>query len=268
MGAIIKLGADKLWLPGQVKPNGVPRIDWSHPLTRGLLFYAFDTGMDSVVDLVSGARGALQLGIVGRSAAANGAGVGYLGPASAQGSYLFHLTQLQGAFTNSSVACGSLTFGTTDVGVTPFSVSGTNYYVDFEEYYATTHISSFNGGPNGARWFGVQNNGNYLSMVCTFDGINANLYGNGSFQDGVACLAAVQSLDNTAQVSMGDYVNGNSGVGIPVNGMVLYGGVWGRLLTPTEITQLHLDPYCFLLPPLGPVQNVMAQVQLMGQVWM
>src|SRR5271155_1144739 len=53
MTALLKSFA-KLWTRGQVKPTGVPRIDWSHPLAQGLVFYGFDTGFGLIVDLVRG----------------------------------------------------------------------------------------------------------------------------------------------------------------------------------------------------------------------
>jgi hypothetical protein len=49
----LRLTSRALWIPGQVKPAGVPRINWSHPLARDLICYFFDTG-DDIVELVRG----------------------------------------------------------------------------------------------------------------------------------------------------------------------------------------------------------------------
>src|SRR5262249_12479116 len=43
------------WRSGQKKPfASIPRINWSHPLARGLVTYMYDAGGGVVIDLVTG----------------------------------------------------------------------------------------------------------------------------------------------------------------------------------------------------------------------
>ena len=58
----LRAGPASLWKNSQVKPTGIPRIDWSHPLTAGLIAYWWDLGNGRHIDLVSGHTTVLDTG--------------------------------------------------------------------------------------------------------------------------------------------------------------------------------------------------------------
>jgi len=59
---------------------------------------------------------------------------------------------------------------------------------------------------------------------------------------------SIQSVNSGDAICFGG--NSSAGIANPCAGAFIpYGAFWNRALSASEILQLHLDPYCFLLPP-------------------
>ena len=239
--------------PGQLKPNGVPRIDWTHPLARGLIFYAFDTGLGQVVELVSGLP---DLGQGSTTQPTNGmspfgAGKHFNGPSGF--SSRFALTNIVGSTPTFTVANASFTQPNSNDYCAPFSVQGSNCYFATEIDY-TDSILEFDAAAGEAVYLrpSFASANKFVSVAGTFTGALATFYCQGaSVGTSSSVTSSNQVLDNSAGVGFGDYWLGSSGSASPfgIYGLNYYGAIWNRALSAAEILQLHLDPYCFLLPP-------------------
>ena len=250
MTALLRVGPQRLWFPGQVKPNGIPRIDWTHPLANGLLFYAFDTGLGPPIDLAGGNIGVSQ----GSGSApttgvtANGTGLQY----NAGTSYVYTLASLGSQVpTSGTLACAFNTVAapTGGAGICNLSTSsGSEGYFDFEwnsvggggvQSYAAAGGNTFVGATGAS---GALNT--YISMVETEVANTAIQYLNGAQSASASATLPSPLINSASQVAIGDYV----GAGFPYKGFIPYVGVWSRALSAAEVLQLHQDPYCFLLP--------------------
>src|SRR5882672_11202103 len=77
------------WRFGQFKPYGsIPRIDWAHPITRGLVFYGYDVS-GVVIDLAYGLKPTIFTPAIPSISSRFGAGLKY---ASSGGRLVFPAT--------------------------------------------------------------------------------------------------------------------------------------------------------------------------------
>lgn len=241
----------------QWKRAGVPRIDWSHPLARGLLFYGYDTGFGGIVDLVSG-RGMKAVGTL-PSVGASPNGQGFLWNNSPAAYFSSDSTvQIGGPYT---VACAYIQTGTVGAYTRPFGRTalngGSQPFVnwDFEINDASTGQNkvTFNYDDGGvvttaATWSGNANNVFTSLLMSAFDAVskNINCYAQGA-------LVASHTYFNCSTSNTNDAIlfSGASAAASvsPFIGYVYYGAFWNRPLSAAEALRLHADPYCFLIYP-------------------
>jgi hypothetical protein len=266
---------------GQVKPYAsIPRIDWSHPLAKNLIFYGYDIG-GQVIDLVRGTIGTNVNTNVVRGMSQFGPGVQYPGtgiiapvefphtsaidnvtaavPYSFAAAY--YLTSAPGTGAGGGFGCfifgsndgGGFTDATIDVGRT-----GTAD-VDFcynDNQIAVTGLSTVN---------------KFHTALGVATGVSTQ---NNYFDGTLASTSAVNPSSNTHtahQPVYNEYQPGGASAGNGVPGFVYYGALWsGRALTAQDAQLLHQDPYCFLIYPEDDMFMVGASIVdiLMSQIWL
>lgn len=261
MAAILK-GQARLWFPGQVKPQGVPRIDWTHPLAAGLAFYGFDTGQGVIVDLVAGR---LSNPVPGATLAKTGAqnfGTGLTWNAS-DGRFFNADAAIQNAtaaanytfacqfFSTQAAAAGS---SAAIFGNSTGNGTGAQFNWSILQTASTTNIQAqVNSGGVGTIIGGsaaTASANTLYSLAGVVTGSNAAFYINAA---SVKTSTGLTVQDATANNVLVFSAAGNDAVRRPLNTgcMTPYGAFWSRALSQAELLLLHTDPYCFLLPPEG-----------------
>ena len=259
------------WRFGQNRPfSSIPCINWAHPLAAGLQYYLFDCGCGVVIDLVSGAQGALT---IAGSPTVGSISTSYIGTA-------YKFVAQPGVTTSWCVNLPSLPRGLTFGNTFPYS-------------YACGYIPTANAGSlfNPTILFTCADSGNntgpYYGMVgssltpCFGFGnttqtnstatLTANIYATGvgvaltsttgtgyAVQGLSAALFKVDSLTISSTATPAGVVpvfgDGTSGTGSNhiqgYNGFIFYAAAWQpRTLTQEEVRQLHDDPWCLLWYP-------------------
>lgn len=245
----------RLQRPGQQKPQGVPRIDWTHPLTQGLLFYGFDTGTGLILDLVSGRVMNTVGTLVGQKTTSNGTGIAY---STLQSNYFNSDTIIQAATAAPPWTCatGFQTSGALSNNAQIFSRTANN---SASQPFANWGFQA--SGGLGQR--GLVNNGGSLGTTATGAVPTTNVFSSlvmvarssstlGFYQDGAQVGADTTGL-SIASANTDDAIcfNGNSSASVvnPANNVVVFFGMFAaRAWSADEIVQLHRDPYCFLIP--------------------
>jgi hypothetical protein len=242
---------------GQMKRPGIPRIDRTHPLAQGLLFYAFDTGAGVVLELAGARPGAVVAGSVANPSVVTpwGYGLGW----SANGSLAF---SSDAAIRNATAAppwtaaCAYDMNATVGLQGTPFGrTANNNASQPFENWSFDTAVAG-----NGNTRFGWNNGGLFNTFTWTGQLQNAFTsvgivaasastvlnYAQGALVN-TATSQTVQSVNTTDSIG----ISGLSSAGLAgtFRGVVFYGGFWARALLASEILQLHFDPYAFLIFP-------------------
>jgi hypothetical protein len=239
---------------GQKKPwNSIPRLNWAHPLTKGMVFYGYDTGCGLVVELVYGLKSSLlNSPQPPPRPTAFGQGNKYV---SGGGSANFPATTGTNAMLANhpySIACAWYLTALPSLGFT--GIFGMN------ETGSTTDnaILLFGTASNDVQWAVANNNPtplaiNTINQYHTFLGTNSNptataqnIYFDGKLAGTTAIAAAATT---TAAQPIFNSNSGGAGAGNGVNGWVYYGIVWNRTISAAEARKLHDDPYCFLIYP-------------------
>ncbi|MGC2393841.1 MAG: LamG-like jellyroll fold domain-containing protein [Methylovirgula sp.] len=236
---------------GQVKPPGIPRINWAHPIAQGLILYAYDAGGNGLYDLVGGIP-FMPTGAPPRGVSALGAGYNF-----ASGKYF---SAPSTAIIRSVTAappwtCACAFPGYSYIsGATPFYRAGNHNsdepYVNWDFQY---DIFSANFGfllNSGGNVVQVGDNANvaasgFHSLVGVANsGSSASFFVDGA-NNGTTSGLTIESYNTLDDF----YLGGDDSGGDTWGSRVLYGAFWNRALSPAEILQLHLDPYCFLIFP-------------------
>jgi len=246
---------------GQIKPPGIPVINWHHPMSAGLIFYGFDSGDGSIHDLAGGRAPA---GYVSGSTIPP-IGTTYLGNAiSWQGSasYSFPPDAIIKSVTASGVftfACGYIKNGTVVSFSRPFGRTANNngnpsLNWDFEANWngngqATVRCQVDSSGAGTGidnSWTNAPANNVFVSILGTVGGGNGAWYAQGAL-GGTGSGLTVQSADTNSNILF----SGASAASVtnPFIGFVFYGAFWSRQLSSFEAMWLHYHPYSHLVFP-------------------
>lgn len=256
---LLQSTATRLLQRGQLKPSGVPRINWSHRLAQGLLFYGFDTGNGLIVDL---ARGLTQNQVPSTTVAGNtttqwGTGINWN---ASDARYFNSDAAIRNATANNnhSWACAYVQTGTVGSWTRPFGrtalqgASPPYLNWDFEinpsidpgqNVVIADAADGVGGNKTSGSWAGNANN-TFTSLLATFtSSTNYDFYTQGVYRNSNTVSARTSNDTNDAILFSGSSsaASGNSFAGV-----VFYGAFWNRTLGASEALQLHLDPYCFL----------------------
>lgn len=252
---------------GQYKPPGIPRINWQHPITNGLIFYAYDTGCGANPSGGFGGTGnyGVQPGIIelaqhriaflGGIAQSNtqlspfGSGIrynasyscGFVADTATRDLKVF--TAACGYFQTATQTGNNRCFGrTANNGSSPFlnwdweATAGGN--VNFNMLNSSSSIITV-ASP-------AQVSNKYCTVMTTNDNVTARAYFNGTQVGSTANANPVGINSGDALVMGGASVNATAA---PWTGLSFYGAYWKRTLTAAEAELLHYDPYCFLIYP-------------------
>jgi hypothetical protein len=241
------------WRYGQTKPFGsIPQINWGHPLAQGLLFYGYDTGAGTIVDLV-GSRKMNTVGTVdGTSSSVFGSGVLY----NVDGTRYFNSdAAVRQSFAQVSFGCAIFQTANTAANATPFGRVAENNssapYVNYD-FQATgpagyglfygDGVSSF----TGSATFSIAHNAFTSLLGVISGGGNYSYYGNGV----IVTISTGVTYGNDSNLDPITFSGGSNASALnPFPGFVYYGAIWNRALSAAEALTLHQDPYCFLWYP-------------------
>ncbi len=238
----------KIWKPwNQQKPRPNSKINWHNPLTRGLVFYVpLLEGAGAPRDYVKGLQASVGgiWGHVNAGASYNLAGarnvLGYRDIAVWPDSPPLDLT--------SAVSVAALcTRSATLAGANILSKS---HYVSESSNLGYQLLC----GAGGQEQFAVYNNNGSATYLMSGNSIAANqtLLATGTWISGSTNLYQNATLVTTKSITTMAAPVG-FGVQIGENGtdklMVHWAGIWNRVLTAREITQLTFNPYGFMAEP-------------------
>jgi Alpha-L-arabinofuranosidase B, catalytic len=241
---------------GHIKPPGIPRIDWRHPLAQGLVFYGFDTGTGLLIDLAAGRPASFVGTKAGIAPSAFGAGILWNNSNTA---YFLQDAAIEAATAagDYTAACAILPTNTSGLaaGALPFGRLIGNFTSPYYDW-----AFDFSGGQiygsllNSATYANIGNpvtisNDQFASLALTaVAGTSAAFYGNGAQSGSISTGLAIAS-NNSAGSNI--YLSGASSSSSirPFIGFVYYGAFWKRALSAAEIAALHADPYAFLIFP-------------------
>jgi hypothetical protein len=236
---------------GRFKPNGIPKIDYSHPLAVGLIYYAIDTGT-GIVELIG------QSGLV----FTNGTKPSYgTSPFGAGYKYTSLGAGLFGASLPSVVASvNTASFSTaTAIYITSLpSVSFTTPFGMDDASGGSWSALVLNNSANTDMCYSVENAnpgvvaGDTTNAFHTLVGVNTGTNAQTFYLDGA--VAATTTTTNTsghteAGPCFNNFTRGSIPGGNGIVGWIYYGAHWNRSLSATEAKLLHDDPYCFLVFP-------------------
>jgi len=244
------------WRYGWTKPFGsIPRINWGHPLTRGLLTYCYDVG-GPIIDLVGGGTGKIVASTthIARSVSPFGLGLKY-GATSSSDYFLMPVNRRISTFGNSvpyTIACATFYTGAPNINsvvVGPsdgssnqgpvFWIDGTNTFFAVVLNNANTHDFAQ-----------LRTTNTFQSWVCAAPSTTtATLYANGKLDSSLSGIATTQSITGMSNIFNNGNTGSNNYSGGAGNGLVYYYAGWNRVLTAAEALLLHSDPYCFLIYP-------------------
>lgn len=243
---------------GKTKPYGsIPRINWQHPLARGLVSYGYDAGFGPI-DLVTGGLrtinntvnppfGGPKQSIYG-SALTSVATTSTAGLYTLPGSNDIVNAAVAGSY---SIACGFMLTATPAAGSTLFSTcnatSTTAIAIRCFGSVATDCRLSFAGG-NVSTAAGALT----LNTYKTWLGVGVSAFVGAIYVDGALSISAATTINAAATAGAVPSFFGlrSSAAQQFVSGTIYYGALWkNRALTAAEARLLHDDPYCFLIYP-------------------
>lgn len=237
-----------LILPRQVKPRGVPRINWKHPLAAGLVFYGFDTGEGEIIDLVSGRKATYASGRPPVKPSRFGSG--------------FEWTTQSATFPQDGRIQKAQVDGSTQAFAYACGCMKTSTAANFQSLFGR----SANAGASQPFWnwdfeFNANNAGQgTVRASCTANGTQStptnwtgltdkvyvtllnNLFGGSQHFYAQAKLISTNG-------SIAGQVNTNADIVMAGAGFTYWGAMWNKPIIDAQILQLHLDPYCFLIFP-------------------
>ena len=243
---------------GQIKPTGVPTIDWTNSLTASLIFYGIDTGQGSIVDLVGG-RMMTSTGSITTDSGPFGSGFDYPGGSSGNSTGFASDSTIDNATASPpwTIACAAIQNGSSGNGFALFTRSANNAG-------SQPYLNWSLGSPNPALVNFQINNGGSLAYVGTsyavstgpffsFGGValsasTAAFYADGIQSGSTSTGLSIQSLNTQDPLVFGS----NSPVPASSHnwaGWIPYGAFWNRALSSGELASIHANPYSFIAYP-------------------
>jgi hypothetical protein len=247
------------WSRGQFFPGGLPRINWAHPLARGLTFYGYDTGA-GVYDLVTGQMGTPYNGTpgigvhpYGRGYLYGSAGITFPSSPTVRAVTATNVYSVVAScvITQTAVSNPGLFGRSANLGASPYA----NWIVDINRTAPNNKLGgyvNYNGGANAIELTGGTTPINTLHTVSlTLSGTTMVVAQNGVLIGGAiqtgGPASAPGSVDTQDNIYFGVFASATPTSFF--NGFLPYGGFWSRVLSLSESQMLHLDPTCFLIFP-------------------
>jgi Concanavalin A-like lectin/glucanases superfamily len=244
---------------GYTKPMLGSSINWAHPLAKGIVgCWLFNEGQGDLVNDISGNKNNGKLTNMSFPATTtSGWNPGKFGKEirlDANNDYIIYPSNFSKALTFESHfilrSLGSGYYAIFDTGGASSSQSG--YFIAIS---STGKVSFwFIQQATGAYWsFQVNSNktlsiGIYYHVLCCWNGLagtnNVKIYINGNldFIGNAGYKIAYQATNN---LSNGIYtVSGTKYNYAPYN--ISFNRIWNREITPSEVQQLYISPFCFI----------------------
>lgn len=251
MAPVFRQFANVLVTNRRTVPVGAVQIDWSHPLARDLIG-AWLPGISYGVNLAG--KGA-DLAMVTTASVvctpegpafnhtANGQALSATAPPAFKGladaSIYWRGTNAGNATDNSAI----LWVNYDNIGSAPYAIFGLSKAIGAQDAYV---IFNLGGSVNTTSHVSLSPQNGIVSLGCSVsDNTRANLAQ--LFQNGVnagvdIAYGAPSTSTATSRVQI------QSDTDRYLNGSTLVGYIWARRLNAAEHMQIHLDPYCLLMP--------------------
>lgn len=231
-------------------------IDWSNPLTNGLV-WATLPGHQSSIELVDGGKQTfLTSGSYGHIDPFGGAV--YSSSTSNGGSYYPWSKRLETITNTYSVVVWAKFTSFTDFGHIfniPYHSNWSGPYSCFRLFrWLNTNKLAFSRAKSGTLYNAVSSN----DLISTSDPLSMfgsigtdslhDFYKNGSYIEQVNDSSGSGNIDwgNKREIALFNRNSGDTGEGL--GGYIPFLGIWNRRLTPYEMLWLYLEPYAILLP--------------------
>jgi len=246
---------------GQKKPwNSIPRINWAHPMTRGLISYGYDVGCGPI-DLVTGGQRTITNSTSppfgGTKSSKYGSGLASITGSVTTGLYTLpsnaNINNLVVA-SPYSFACGLM------LTATPGSASFNQVFTTCDATVNTPIMIGVASVGTDNFWFNFANGANQntaagalkINTFQTLLGVALTGTTAACYVDGVLNLSpAVTTTSGSVPTSQPAFfgLRSSAGQNMP-SGFIYYGALWkNRALKAPEARLLHDDPYCFLIYP-------------------
>jgi hypothetical protein len=249
MAPILRAG---LWTPAAF-PNSAPRIDWTHPLTFGLQA-CYVPGVTYGKNLTGlGANLAFDTAPQGVSITPDGPGV----LSSQANSGLLSVNPTPAAILSTPISlywrgvmvAGSASTNFSDlIGVSYDNGNDSPFYVGGLSVGAsTTAVEIISNGTGGAASSAPAQNTMFDVVGTVPASGNSVLYFNGVGGTPTSLNPPITGTA-TSVIAIGTYGGAPARFTNCISNIAC---IWNRVLTAAEAEYLHLNPYCFLLPPEG-----------------
>ena len=238
---------------GQYKPAGVPKINWSHPLAKGLLFYVFDTGLGTIVELVKNTPSTISGTVPSVVSSPWGSGFSYNASASIKfvpdAEIIAATTGINYSFAaayNKTGTVGSYT----SVFLRDANNGGSQPYINWrieinnagsgQDRTNVSWCTNLNVEGDSTAKTGLNNNTYHtiVGVMTTVPAGNVTAYADGAQFYNVNTAVGHNNTNSNIYLGYGSFV-----------GLIYYAAFWGRVLTVKEQFLLHYKPYDFLIFP-------------------
>jgi hypothetical protein len=238
---------------GQSKPQGLPRINWSHPLAKKLVTYVYDCN-GIFIDLVNGGQGVITTSTtnVVRQSSKFGTGLKFGNTATSACVTMPVRSRVSALGTTDpwSAAIGCMPVATPpgNSAIAVICDGSNNTGPAFYQSTANYLIYWANGASSSTTAANTFSQNVYHTCLLSASAASvASIYCDGKLDQtnataNIATIAGSQLCINTGAAGS---LNGTGGAA----GFVYYFAGWQRALTAAEARQLHDDPYCFLIFP-------------------
>ena len=273
---LLRPAAHKLWNLGQSRPNGLPKIDWSHPLTQRLISYWWPFADTGYIDLVTGDTTKKATGTKNTlpvlSGSSYGPGPGFTTTAMMCESVNFAPIQSWSAPYSFAVGwyqLGTMTFSTTQAGWFGLAdSSGNDAFMTFPP--SAGNFTWSYGNTSGQPTIAIANNTFNVAV-----GVATGATSQANYLNGIARTAgtATSAFSGSSQRYLfgATSTDNNTTLDNP-NSLVFFGAAWnGIALSASDAALLYSDPYCFLVPQEPEMMIIQAAAVadvLQSQIWM
>jgi hypothetical protein len=274
MAGILRIGPS-LWLPGQAFPNGVPGIDWTHPLAKGLTSYWFAVNDSTYLDLVTFDSTVKGAGTKNVLPIAKPTKFGR-GPGFTLGTHFCQSSRVTASFAVAapySCVCGWYQLGAPTISTgNPgwFGVADTANSTPFAVYIPGAGQVGISFGNVASPFaFSVVADTFYVAVGAATGVAAQSSWINGIAQTAGTGTSAFTGTSDT--YCFGDMDKDAGTTTAFVNSTIFFGAYYSkRALTQQDAIQFYTDPYCFLIPPEGemPALAVTAADILRAQIWL
>lgn len=260
MAALLRAWSDQLreGYTGQVKPAivGIPSINWSYPLSNGLISYIIDLGNGVIVDLVQNYFMVNGAGSTAPSSSICPWGTGFFYSGSVPSVKQSPSVYFQNTWADPyAFAVGWVQTQSLTVTTSLFSVSRTNGDQAFAFKLLSTGAVDFVFNTSAAQALAGASTSNLNNFQVALGSTTSNntsagwVNGVGGALPGTLNPTSYSGSNLLKTVLNGANPDAGNNDGSQLGGFIPFAAIWNVRKNAADAMQLYADPYCMLLPP-------------------